>query len=262
MQDISCSGVGSIDAGEYGKISVSGVGKCTGAIYAQELRVSGVFKSPASVRADAIKVSGSFKCEERLDSGKMSVSGAVNVEGDAGVEELRVDGSFKAAGRRLEVGRLDVSGVVKAEGDLGAGHLAVSGSLKVEGELLECSDIQNSGIISTPGQISTDKLYSTGIIKAREIVGDEIVIRVENRFAMNFGHLFQIETNIRKSFSSRAELIEATTIEIESVAATTVNGTNITVGPGCVIENLDCNGTLHIDAGAEVKNITGEYTMV
>ena len=33
-------------------------------------------------------------------------------------------------------------------------------------------------------------------------------------------------------------------------------------GRGCVIERLDCNGTLHIEGNAVIRQITGNYTNV
>ena len=60
----------------------------------------------------------------------------------------------------------------------------------------------------------------------------------------------------------KAELIEATELYLEGVKAEEVNGQHITVGRGCVIERLDCNGTLHIEGNAVIHQITGSYTNV
>ena len=216
MQDMKITGMGDLPGGEYGTVTVTGIGKCIGSIHAQSVSVAGVFKSLDAVRIDRLSISGTFKCTGRLDAGEMTVGGIAELLGDAGAERLTVGGMFHAKGARLE-----------------------------------SSDIKCTGIINAKGQVSTDRLHVTGVINAAEIVGDEIVI-----------HSYHPHLSRFVSTPSKAGFIEATTIDLSGVTAKAVNGTNVTIGPGCSIEALDCNGTLHIDPEAVVKNVTGDYPLV
>lgn len=218
MEDMKIAGAGSVPGGEYNCVSVAGMGKCAGDLRAQTITISGTFKGDGAVECGTLKISGSFKCAGHLAAEKMSCSGAAGIQGD-----------------------------------MLANALTVSGTLNVEGAKLEGADLSCSGTITAAGQVCADKLKVTGIIKAKEIVGDDITIGAIHPNILRQIFNFSI-------INSTADLIEATTLNLSGVTAQTVNGSNVFIGPGCIIDNLDCNGTLHIDPTATVRNITGEYT--
>lgn len=217
MEDFKIAGAGTVPGGEYRTVSVAGMGKCTGDLRAQTVSVSGTFKGDGAVECGTLKISGSFKCAGRLAAEKMTCSGAAGIQGD-----------------------------------MVANALTVSGTLHVEGVKLEGADLSCSGTITAAGQVCADKLKVTGIIKAREIVGDSITIGAVQPNILR--QIFNLSI-----INSTADLIEATTLNLSGVTAHTVNGSEISIGPGCIIDNLDCNGTLHIDPTATVRNVTGEY---
>lgn len=107
-------------------------------------------------------------------------------------------------------------------------------------------------MIKTGGEISADKINAEGCIDADEIVGDNIRI-------LSHWHTPRL-LNFINRFTSKVRVIEATTIELSGVKAETVNGRDIKIGPDCKIENIDCSGTLSVDSGSIVHNITGQYT--
>lgn len=218
MADMKITGVGNVPGGEYNAVAVAGVGKCTGDLWAQTISISGSFKGDGAVECQTLKISGSFKCTGHLAAEKVSCSGAAGIQGD-----------------------------------MMANVLTVSGALHVEGGKLEGAELSCSGTVTADGQVCVDKLKVSGIIKAKEIVGDDITIGVDCTGILR--QLFNLN-----AINSTADLIEATTLNLCGVTAKVVNGSNITIGPGCIIDNLDCNGALHIDPGATVSHITGEYT--
>jgi hypothetical protein len=57
---------------------------------------------------------------------------------------------------------------------------------------------------------------------------------------------------------SKIDLIEATTVSIQKVHAHSVNGHDVTIGPACRIDRVDCTGTLTIDPTAEIAEIVGQ----
>lgn len=219
MEDIKISGMGALPGGEFHTVSVNGMGKCSGALSAEKITVNGTFKCEGSIDSRSLGVNGTLKCMGPLRAETASCNGAVDVIGDMTANELTVGGALHVTGGRLE------------------------------GE-----SITSTGTIHTEGQICADRLKASGIIKAREIVGDSISIH-SGRFAIGFLKMFLSPAG------SSADLIEATTVELSGVTAKAVNGRDVTIGPGCSIESLDCTGTLSIDPSSNVAHVSGEYTM-
>lgn len=219
MEDIKISGMGDLPGGEYRTVSVNGMGKCTGALSAEKITVNGTFKCEGSIDSQSLAVNGTLKCMGPLRAEKAVCNGAGDVQGDMTANDLTVGGVLHVTGGRLE------------------------------GECITCT-----GTIHTEGQICADRLKASGIIKAREIVGDSISID-SGRFALSFLKVFLSPSG------SSADLIEATTVDLSGVTAKVVNGCDVTIGPGCSIGSLDCSGTLSIDPAANVAQISGEYTM-
>lgn len=181
--------------------------------------------------------------------GKIKVDGLGQCEGDLKAELLDVDGKFKCQGN-LKATLVDCDGFAEFTGSISAKEMKVDGLLTVAGNgPIEADTVRCDGCIKLQGQLSADTVRVEGSITAQEIVGDHIRIHT---FLGHFARLFSLA-------KSQVELIEATHIDLVGVTATTVNGSEIVIGPGCVIENLDCNGHLTISPGAQVKNITGDY---
>lgn len=179
--------------------------------------------------------------------GTLIIDGVGHCEGDIKAENLKIDGTFKCRGS-ITADLLECDGVSTFSGDIWAKKIIVDGAFKIKGAKVEAADIHCDGAIDVDGQISADSLKAGGVIRAREIVGDRIVIN------SRVGKI----TRAFMKYSS-ADLIEATTIELTGVTADTVNGHDVTIGPDCKIKNLDCSGTLSIDPSSSIETITGDY---
>lgn len=201
MQDFHMEGVGNIHGGEFGTISVEGVGNCSG-----------------DIKADTIRVEGVFNCSGKVEARYLDCEGVANFRSNIRAKKITVEGV-----------------------------LSEKSGNKIEAEEIICE-----GVIKTGGEISADIIRAAGSISADEIVGDNI--RIDSDWHPR--HFFRFFNRTR----SDVRLIEATTIELSGVNAMTVNGKDITIGPECRIENIDCSGMLSIDRSSVVKNITGEYT--
>ena len=68
MEDIRISGMGDLPGGEYRSVSVSGMGKCTGALSAQSVTVNGTFNCKGSLDSQTTAVNGTLKCAGGLRS--------------------------------------------------------------------------------------------------------------------------------------------------------------------------------------------------
>lgn len=202
MQDFNFGGVGSIKGGEYGNITIKGVGNCSEDFKADLVRIEGVFNAKGALKANMLDCGGIADFNSDIRAKKIVVEGIVSTTKEA----------------------------------------------KIEAEEIICK-----GVIKAGGEVSADMIRVEGCITADEIVGDRIYIDTD--------HHPRFLSRILRRWRSEIRLIEATTIELRGVNVTSVNGKDITIGPECKIENIDCNGLLYIDRSSYVRNITGAYTM-
>lgn len=183
---------------------------------------------------NTIRIEGVGNCSNNIKASSLHIEGVFNCSGEVEADSLYCEGvaNFKA---NIRAKKIYVEGVFSEKN-----------GMKIEAEEITCE-----GVIKTGGEISTDVLDAEGCVEADEIVGDRI--RILSHWHRN-GFI-----NLLNRIKSKVRLIEATTIELSGVKATTVNGSDITIGPNCQIDNIDCSGVLSIDKSSIVRNITGEY---
>lgn len=184
---------------------------------------------------ETLKIDGVSTCKNDMKAANIQISGVLNCTGAVDAGELYCKGiaEFKSNIRAV---KMQVEGVVSNTG----------------GSKIEAGEIICTGIITTKGEISADIINAEGCIEADEIVGDQIRIYSHYRTPKLIAFLNRVK--------SKARMIEATTIDLRGVSAKVVNGRDITIGPACHIEHLDCSGSLYIDESSVVRNITGEYS--
>ncbi len=181
----------------------------------------------------------------------LRVEGVGECTDDIKAEDIRVEGVFNCSGS-LEAGYFSCEGVAEIRSDIRAKRLDVEGVLTSRGGKIEADEIYCEGVIKANGEISAEVLRAEGCINASEIVGDRITINYHRTWTKIIRMCRRERSNIR--------VIEATSIELSGVTADTVNGKDVIIGPDCIIQNLDCSGTLSIDGSSQVYNITGTYT--
>lgn len=180
--------------------------------------------------------------------GNIEIDGIGKCTGDLTAESLSIDGKFKGSGS-IRAGLLECNGLATFRGNIHADKIRIDGLVSVTGGTkVEASEIACDGLLTIEGEVSADLIEADGSISANEIVGDRIVIR------SHFRRFFMPKR-------SRISLIEATTVDLRGVVAQTVNGKDVSIGPDCHIENLDCSGSLYVSPRARVFHITGNYTM-
>ncbi len=201
----------------------------------QDFIISGVGKINGG-EFDTVRVGGIGTCTSSIKAKNLHIEGVFNCTGDVEADYIYCEGvaDFKS---NIRAKKISVTGVITEKF-----------GTKIEAEEIICA-----GVIKTSGEISADRISAEGCIEASEIVGD--YIKIDSHY-----HGKRIIKLFNK-YKSDVKLIEATTIDISSVSAETVNGKDIKIGPYCSINNIDCSGILSIDRSAVVKNITGNYTM-
>ncbi|MDF2538437.1 MAG: hypothetical protein K0S76_1458 [Herbinix sp.] len=182
----------------------------------------------------------------------ITIKGVGTCSSSIKAENIQIEGVFNCSGEVI-AGVLDCEGVANFKSSIRAKKIIIGGVLNEhDGTKIEAEEIICDGVLKTGGEISADYFKADGCVVAEEIVGDQIIIDFHyNKHIMNF---------FKKKVSD-VRLIEATKIALSGVTAETVNGSDITIGPNCKIENIDCSGFLSIDRSSTVKNITGNYTM-
>jgi cytoskeletal protein CcmA (bactofilin family) len=142
--------------------------------------------------------------------------------------------------------------VAKVEGLIRAKTAHIEGTIKLKGDRFEADKIECTGILTVEGEINADNVIAEGVINAREIYGDYIEIN------SHFKHMFGFFDGFFSGYRcSKIGIIEATTVSISGVKCDTVNGHDVTIGEGCKVKNVCCDGVLNIHPNAQVENITG-----
>lgn len=232
----SISGAGTIRGGDYERVSISGSGKITG-----------------DITADEIKISGSGKVQGLARAARVSTSGAAVFEAGIIADELKISGSTRTHGI-TEIKELKCSGVFKADGSLISEYIKVSGSIAVDGDV--SSEIfKTTGAFRVGGLLSADhiEINLAGGCEAREIGGERIEVRRGgwHQRGLILNGLIRIFTGSSVS-RLRCQLIEGDTIHLEDTEADIVRGKRVSIGPGCDIKSVEYSEELSVDEDAEV----------
>ena len=218
MQDIKIEGIGKMGAGEYGDIKTDGSGSCEGSLKSVVLKVDGALKVSGSIEAEVLSIDGKLKAEGDIIAAEIDCDGMAKIEGGVRAKIIDSDGAFTVLNN-------------------------------VNADRIDCN-----GMIDVPhGTVSADVIRVDGCIFAREIVGDDVRIKMS------------VSPLIKPFFAKNApelEVLEATKIDIKGVKAKSVAGEDIVIGSRCEIEKLHCTGTLKLHEDSKIGEITGNYTLI
>jgi len=233
----SISGAGTISGGSYTRVSISGAGKVTGDIVAEELRISGAGKVAGRAEVQEIVTSGSAAFAGDVIADEMRVSGSARVDGEAKVKELKCSGTFKV------------------EKGITAEYVKVSGSLRVGGDA-ESEIFKASGGFRIEGLLSADKIEIRlgGRCYAREIGGERIDVRRGGwrEKGILLDGLVKLFTG-GGAASLEARQIEGDEIRLEDTEAEVVRGKRVEIGPGSRIGRVEYSESLKVASDAVVK---------
>ena len=214
--DYKFSGAGTIPAGEYDNVKVSGSATLAGDVRCASLSVSGAFGGQ-----------GSITC-----SGNVHVSGSTSIDGPVSAGELKASGAFKCKGLR---GRdLRIAGSSRVDGDIEGDSIHVAGSVK-------CSGLLSADYI---------EIRIEGTCSAGSIGGSEIHICPSSLS----GGLSRFFGRRESATMSVAESVEGDNIYLENVSVPSVTGRKVTIGPGCRISRVQYSETAEISPDALVDD--------
>lgn len=237
--DMHISGSGTISAGEYDNISISGSGRLEGPI-----------------RCKDFKNSGASKCEGDIFAENISVSGAAKVYGSCTAKfEMKVSGSLKIEGN-VQADNIKVSGVQKCTGAVKANKIKVSGI--VTGKNIECEELIVSGGIDCDDLLNAENIeiklngYPSSI---GSIGGSKIIITSDKKRFTVIKRLPLISKLVKSSRSNEMNIkdaIEGDEIALEFTTAKKVTGRVVAIGKGCEIDLVQYTEEVEISPEAKV----------
>ena len=234
--DMTISGSGTIGAGEYNKIRISGSGGSEGPIRGESFHCSGAFSGKSDIEcANEIHISGAFKNTGTIKAKEFSASGSAKNEAALTADVVKVSGGFKVGGK------------------LKAVELRVSGGLGVDGDI-EAENARITGGVSCSGLINAEEFYldtSGSNYSCAESVGGS-KITVENR---RTGGLIEKLFGSRKGCFEVSESIEGDEISLENTRAKTVTGRSVKIGEGCSIDLVRYTENADVSPNAKVGKL-------
>ena len=237
--DMKISGSGTVPAGEYEVIKISGSGSLEGNVKCTELHVSGSAGADASVECSGeIHVSGACDFGGDVKAKTLHISGAINCDKNlTALESVHLSGGVNV-GENLKCSTLDAHGGLNIDGDIEAETASIHGALC-------CGGLLNAESI----EIDTKDGCMIG-----SIGGSKIVIKYKKR--KFFKNLISITFNDKQVRGVQVEQsIEGDDIDVNNVTCPRVSGRVVVIGEDCDIALLQYSESYEIHEKAKVGRI-------
>lgn len=236
--NLNINGMGTVPTGNYGQITINGMGKLNGDIRTEGITISGTSKGEGNLETADLVVNGQMKYAGQFYAKKMSVNGMATIDGNADIKSLFVAGRMKF-GKNSSFGDVDINGSLVVDGDFEGNRFFNSGKTTIKG-LLSADNIEF-------------KLNFAS--KVKEIGGENIVVKKDNNIITKYEN-DKTKALISKFFREvrlEVDVIEGDSIVLEYTTAKKVSGNNIVIGEGCVIDEVNCSGELIVHEKSNVK---------
>lgn len=240
--DMRISGSGTIPAGEYQTISISGSGKGSGDIRCESLHISG-----------SAHLQGHVTCHRDI-----RISGSAHVDGAVQTHSIQISGSCKL-GQDLDAEEsVLIAGACKLEGSLRTkGELKSAGSLTVQ-QNIEAERVQIKGHVTCPGLLNAEDIFiqrqsRSSTCEIGSIGGGHIRVCLPESPLPSWK--FWKRTTDRMLCLQVQESIEGDEIDLEYTKAGTVTGKRVRIGAGCEIGVVRYTEQADIDPDAIVHTL-------
>ena len=238
--DMKISGSGTIAAGEY-----------------DHIRVSGSAKLGAPIRCQSFHCSGSARCDGDIKAQKdIKVSGSAHFDQNVSAQDIGISGSTRINGNCTCIGDLRISGSMRCDGDIKGNAVTVSGAAhaaNIEGE-----DVEINGKIVCEGLLNAENIVIKMDGASSEIgsIGGSKISIFPARHRKRSPRLPLLSKLLGKN--GRHELvvkdaIEGDEIGLEQVTAKTVIGRVVAIGEGCHIDLVQYSEAIEISPDATVE---------
>ena len=196
------------------------------------------------------KISGSGKIGQG-EYNLIKISGSGAIEGPVTFETFKVSGSCKVCpDATLEGNEMHISGSLHSENDMKVRSLKASGSCHLQGKIY-ADEIYVSGSLKSSEEVNADIVEIRGMATLNDLFGEQITFIPENCNSFNF---FRFAKHRKLS---NVKNIECTTLEAECLQCDTISAENILLTDGCVVNHIQCDGTLSYDSTCQIGTVEG-----
>ena len=187
-----------------------------------------------------VNVMGELTLSGRIESQALNIMGNLYSSGELVCLKAAIMGNVEAD--RIEIKEKgSIMGVLKARQITGE-NISLRGEINCS-ESLECAKLKINGRVDDPGFLGAEdlKIKSKWLSRVKEMGGKTLHVR---------GRRFSSKCVLQ------ADTIEFDEIDINCVEAKIIRGKNITIGPNCNIDLVECSGNLTVHLNAKVKETT------
>lgn len=239
-QNFKTSGSGTIMAGEYEAISISGSAVVDGDISFDTMKVSGRCHTNSS---------------HTLTGKQLRISGSLKLSGALEVEEFHVSGSCRLEDCEVHGTSMHVSGSLTTNCNIKVKELRASGRVKSTGAKIYADSIYIPGSFSNDDEVNADEIELYGASSLNDVFGDHIVARITPKKNTIFS--FNIFSSER---AHHIKNIECTTLEAQALHCGSISAETIELSENCVIDHIQCDGTLIYDKTCKIGTVEGTCT--
>ncbi len=175
------------------------------------------------------------------------MTGNSEIDGSLKAEEIKLTGECGVRGR-IDAMSVKGRGELTADAGIRAERFAFEGHVSVR-EDCEAGEFRLTGVVEIGGLLSGDQL-DIGLIgksRAGDVGGGKIRIKRSKGFLL----MKMVKPSQEACFEGRT--IEGDFVELEHVAAETVRGGSVIIGPGCEIKTVEYRESLEIHHNAKVQ---------
>lgn len=241
-KDLKISGSGTIFAGEYDTIGISGGALIDGDITFDTLKVSGGChtNAPCILKGTALRISGSLKASGELQ-----------------VEDCHISGSCKLTDCEVHGNTLHVSGSLTTNRNIKVKELKSSGSIKSNDAKIYADSILISGSFVNNDEINADDIELYGSSTLNDVFGEHVRIGIapKNCHVLSF-RLFSSE----KRPVHHVKNIECTQLEAASLHCESISAETIELSKYSVVDHIQCDGSLVYDSTCKIGTVEGTCT--
>ena len=184
--------------------------------------------------------------------GRIRVEGVGRIRGDIDFDTMRIDGTCNAEGV-LKGRMMDVEGILKVDGDVRVRELEVEGVMKTQTHKIYADTIRVEGMLKNDGEVNADKVLIEGCVSFNDLFGDDIEINYGCH-----GHMFFFGKKNRFSKVNKAGNIECSKLKACNLTCKSISATNIVLSNYCVVDTINCNGSLSYDSTCTIRHIEGD----
>lgn len=189
----------------------------------------------ASGTYDTITVCGTANLSDNINAQTLSANGSVNI------------------GQNVNIQNININGNSTFSNSVACHKFIVNGGSTLFGNKLDTNELHIKGSFEGKStNINANKVIISGHIYANSIITKNISISPQK----GFWKLFKNNT------PTIIHYLKANKIHIQNAIISDIDGKEISIGPNCKVKNVTCNGSLQIHPKANVKNISGNYTIV